>query len=173
VHAWTVATKHPRRLGMCCSLVVVIARGQRANGFIQRRREVDRRPSQIDGHGVSADGDLFPGDGGDVFGALGEDDHQDRSQPIAGMKCLLVGDFLDDGVLLVDRHARGGSAAVRRHLQIRRDELGLDGPPDEPQDVLTGARAVGLPQIDVSLGEVLDGDAVLGGQPIAELDRHG
>jgi hypothetical protein len=57
------------------------------------------------------------------------------------MKSLLVGDLFDDGVLLFDRHSRSGSSAVRCHFQIRGDELGLDGPSDETQDVLAGGWA--------------------------------
>src|SRR3954452_10866468 len=97
---------------------------------------MNRQACQIDGHRVGGGRYLIPGEGGDVFGALGEHDHKDRREAVAGMKRLLVCDLFDDGVLLRDRHPWCGSLAVRYHREIRSFWLGLDGPSDETQDVL-------------------------------------
>src|ERR1700757_4155104 len=65
------------------------------------------------------------------------------AQPVARMKRLVVCDLFDDGVLLFDRHPWCSSAAVRCHFQVRGDELSLDGPSDETQDVFTGDGLLG------------------------------
>lgn len=88
------------------------------------------------------------------------------------MKRLLVGDLFDDGVLLRDGHPWRGSAAVRCHFEIGGDEPGLDGPPDETDDVLAGGGAGRLPDIDAGLGQLLDGGVVLVDQPVAEIDTR-
>lgn len=75
---------------MCGGLVVVVAGGQRANGFIKRRRKIDRHAGQVDAHRVGGDRDLVPGQRGNVFCALREDDDQDSGEPVAGVKRLLV-----------------------------------------------------------------------------------
>jgi hypothetical protein len=158
---------------MCGGLAFVVNCGQRADGPIEGHGPIDWKSSQIDSHGVGCDCDLVPGEGGDVFGALSEDDDQDRGEAVARMKCLLVCDLFDDGVLLLDRHAWGGAAAVRGDFQIRGDQSGLDGPSDESQDVFSGRGSSCLPAIDVGLGQLLDSDVVFVGQPIAELDGDG
>jgi hypothetical protein len=142
VPAGCVAAKYPGRVAMCCGLAVVVTCGQPADGFIERWWEVNRQACQIDRHRVGGDRYLVPGQGGDVFGALGEDDDQDRGEAVTRMESLLVGDLFDDGVLFFDRHPWCGSAAVRCQFQIRIDELGLDGPSDESQDVLAGGGPV-------------------------------
>ena len=156
VHAGPVTAKYPGRVGMCGGLVVVVACGQRANGFIKRRRKIDRHSGQVDGHRVGGDRYLVPGQRGNVFCALREDDDQDRGEPVAGVKRLLVSDLFDDGVLLRDGHPWCGPAAMRCHFQIKGDEPGLDGPPDKTDDVLAGGGAGRLPQIDVGLAELLE-----------------
>ena len=69
---------------MCSGPPVVMGCGQRANWFIERRRQINRHAGQIDAHRVGGDGDSIPGEGGDVFCALGEDDDQDRGEAVAG-----------------------------------------------------------------------------------------
>src|ERR1700730_404259 len=108
--------------------------------------------SQIDGHRVGSDRYLIPGQGGDVFCALGEDDDQDRSETVAWMKRLLVSDLFDYRVLLFDRHSWCGPATVRGDFEVRGDEPGLDSPSDESHDVFTGGGPGCLPQVDVGLG---------------------
>jgi hypothetical protein len=78
---------------MCCGLAVVVACGQRADGFVEGWREINRQACQVNAHRGGCDCYLVPGEGGDVFCALGEDDHQDRGETVAGMERLLVCDL--------------------------------------------------------------------------------
>src|SRR5258705_13364877 len=80
VPAGCVAAKYPGRVAMCCGLAVVVTCGQPADGFIERWWEMNRQARQIDRHHVGGDRYLVPGQGGDVFGALGEDGDQDRGE---------------------------------------------------------------------------------------------
>ena len=89
------------------------------------------------------------------------------------MKSLLVDDLLNHGMLLMGRHPLGSSSTMRRHSEIRADQLCLYRPSDEPEDVLTSSWTSRLPQIDVALGQITDGSAVLGGKPVTEVDGHG
>jgi hypothetical protein len=75
---------------MCCGLTVVVACGERTNGFIETWREMNRKACQIDRDRVGGDHYLVPRQGGDVLGALGEDNDQDRGKAIARTKRLLV-----------------------------------------------------------------------------------
>src|ERR1700736_4287071 len=46
VPAGRIAAKYPGRIAMCCGLAVVAACGQRADGFIERWREINRQPAR-------------------------------------------------------------------------------------------------------------------------------
>jgi hypothetical protein len=65
-----IAAKYPGRVAMCCSLAVVVACGQGANGFIEGRWKMNRHARQIDGYRVGCDRYFVPGEGTPVLGLV-------------------------------------------------------------------------------------------------------
>ncbi len=171
MHTRPATAKYPGRVGVSRGLAVVSARCKHANGTIERMREVDGQTREVNGDFLRPDAYLLPRQCCDVFDGLSENDDQDRRESVARMKGLLVDDLFDDGVLLVIGHPWSCSAAVRCHLQIRSDKPDLDRPTNETIDVLSGCWTRCLPEVNVALRCLFNADAVLGCQPVAEVDR--